>query len=864
MAVVILVTLASMIFSYPTARYFLALNSGNAPEEQLESFKARSIPLGLDLQGGVDVLLAVDVDKTAVARVSYLFSDIRRRFQAEKINAQMEITPAGNGIRLTIPNERDLREAQNILGDFETVFEPWNPDDLRQGAVVLKLTREEAQRRAQDAVESTLKVIRERVDTLGVTQPSVALQGKNRIRVQVPGYKDPEKLIKTVIRPATLEFRLVHDDNANLTQTLFEATETTKVKEGQTLPAGYVARMGKITDVDQNGVPTVVKRVHLVRDKVELTGESLRDAWVVYNPASLDNQITVSLEFDRKGGQIFKQVTTENTGKNLAIILEGTVYSAPVIREVIPDGRAEISGNFTQEDARDLSLVLKAGALPAELKVEQKRTVGATLGVDSIKDSIRALLIGSIAVSVFMVVYYGTAGLIADIALVLNTLIIMAVLALSKATLTLSGIGGILLTVGMAVDANVLIYERIREEIEKGRPLKIAINNGFARAFSVIFDSNLTTLISALVLLQFGEGSVKGFALTMCFGLLANLYTGLTVTLALTTFWFQKRGSLNVGKLHMFKKTTIPFIGLRKFSYVISLLMVCGSIGLLTYRGGPTYAVDFSGGILVDVEFGKTVGTAEVRQSLIDAGLTRERVQKVEGSNEFLLRHTLIDDDVDKTQGAIEQALAARFGNGNFTVLGTQSVGREVGQEFVKIAIWAVIYASLGILIYLWFRFEASFGAGTVIALIHDLIITTGFLTLMGVDVSLDVVAALLVVLGFSVNDTIVIFDRIRENRVAVAGRHFGEICDLSMNQSLSRTIITSGTVFLAMLVMYFLGGKGLEPFAVTLLAGVTVGTYSTDFVAVPLVHDWYEHRRRKQSKATSGTVGDRGRTRTA
>jgi SecD/SecF fusion protein len=822
---------------------FLGLLDDLAAQRQLQKLRDKSIKLGLDLQGGVDVLLSVDMEKAALDRLRTVRDRMKRTFQDNNIDATFEMKEKAKSLLITLEDQKDYRATAHILDEFRDFFEPFDVETLQSGHLELTLNPDVAKRYAQDAVDSALKVIRQRVDELGVTQPSVAKQGANRIRVQLPGERDPERVVRTIIRPATLEFRLLHDNNDELVRSLVD--EKGNLLPDAQIPAGYILLKGEVTSHDPKTRATTVKEdvPFLVRDKAEITGKNLVNSWVNYNEASLESPVQVWLEFDRQGARDFRETTTNNLHKRLAVVLDNYVYSAPVIDEVIPNGVCFIRGNFTMEEARELSLVLKAGALPAELKPEEKRAVEATLGTDSIKSSVKALVSGAVIVVLFMILYYGSAGLIADFALVLNVLVILAVLAMARATLTLSGIGGVLLTIGMAVDANVLIYERIREEAGGGKPLKAAVSNGFRRAFTVILDSNMTTLIAALVLLQFAEGSVQGFALCMTVGLLANLYTGLTVTHSVTDLWVGLRNKISLGRLAIFRNTNVKFIAMRYGSYALSTGLILLCIGTLIVNKGPTYAVDFSGGVVSDVAFHKTTSTSEVRKALTQAGITGERVQKVAGQNEYSVRTKLMENNLDKTQATVETALRNYFGPQNFTVLGTQSIGNEIGQEFIQIALTALIIASVCILIYLGFRFQLVFGAAAVIALLHDAFITLGLITLLGREVSLDVVSALLIVIGYSVNDTIVIFDRIRENMRSVFGKSFREIADMSINQSLSRTFITAGTTLMVILAMYFLGGKGLNDFALTLLIGIAFGTYSSSFVATPLV---YEYSQRK------------------
>lgn len=856
--IILIVTVLCLILIYPTARYFafIALNQRPADEKQAqewdkkaEELRRKSLRLGLDLQGGVDVLLEVDVKKTVADQLRDLALGLRTRFLRNDVEASLEILQDENALLLSITEKKNYRIVENILNDYKETFEPPDIEELRStGKLVLKLRPQMIDRYVRDAIEGALMVVRRRVDELGLTQPSVAPQGETRIRIQLPGEKDPERVFKNILKAAQLEFRLLHDENDKLVAELFD--ENGNLKPGKSLPPGYVLRYGVVVRYDEK-TRRKVKKEHvpfIVKNNVEITGKYLRNAWVQFNQASLVNPINIALLFDSVGAKRFREITAQNVGKRLAIILDDYVYSAPVIKTEIPNGSAVIEGDFTQQEATDLALVLKAGALPAPLRPIEKRAVGATLGTESIRDSVRALFFGGLAVLIFMIVYYGTAGIIADFAVLLNILLILAVLSLARATLTLSGIGGILLTIGMAVDGNILIYERIREELSSGRPLKFAITQGFRRAFSVIFDSNLTTLVTALVLLQFAEGSVKGFALTMSIGLIANLYTSLTVTKTFTEFWVHLRNKINVGSLKLFKSPRINFLSLRKGAYVLSLSLIALCIFGFIKEGGPVFDVDFQGGVLSDVAFNKQVTELDIRKAIEEAGLTG-RVQHVLGKNEYLIRVKNVENSVEKTQAMIEQALTDHFGKESFTVLSTQSVGNEIGQEFIRIALTAVIIASGCILLYVGLRFQFTFGSAAILALLHDLIITLGIITLLKVNISLDVVSALLIVLGYSVNDTIVIFDRIRENLRTVYGKKFEEIANMSINQSLNRTILTAMTSLFTVTAMYLFGGKGLQPFALTLIIGIAIGTYSSSFVATPFVYEWFRYKGIKVEK---------------
>jgi preprotein translocase SecF subunit len=417
---------------------------------------------------------------------------------------------------------------------------------------------------------------------------------------------------------------------------------------------------------------------------------------------------------------------------------------------------------------------------------------------------------------------------------------------------------------GMAVDANVLIYERIREEIDAGRPMRQAISVGFDRAYRVILDSNLTTLMTAMVLLQFTEGQVFGFALTLSIGLIANLYTGLFVSSTLCAAWFQWRSKLSLGGLRPFAASTYDFLRMCKPAWVVSVAALALCIGGVMTRGGIVLGVDFEGGVLTEVRFNAETGEGDIRAALSAGGLEGQRVQRIAGDTvDYIVRVKSLEESaaapvegagpggaLKTTADRLRAALETQYGADGFTVLQTSSFGPETGQRFQSMALSVLFLAAIAILVYLWLRFELIFGVGAVVALVHDMILTLFGASLWGVEISLAEVAAMMVMLGFSVNDTIVIFDRIRENGRKITGKTFEEICNISINQSLSRTIITSGTTFLAVIAMLLIGGEGLKPFAKVLLIGSIVGTYSTMFIATPVVVAWNRRRRNKTLEA--------------
>lgn len=872
LAIVAAVIVISIILIYPTVYYFLAV-SGYVPAtpEQIDKLRLRSVPLGLDLQGGVDVLLALDEGKMRDQKMTLFADDLTKRFREESpsIDATVELTTGTTPeIAVTLNKADQERSADNILRALKNTFPSYAEGSVKAGQVLrLQADKDLLKQNIQQTVDSAIKVIRNRVDTLGVTQPSVAKQGDNRIRVQIPGEKNPEQVIKTVIKPAVLEFRGVKTADSQDAEGRYREDsasyidpKTGKPLEGKSIPPGYEVKLYRHrAENKQTAQMESVDSYILVKTKIEMTGDSLQDAWVSINQGSFENPVQVNLEFKPDGARKFGEVTTTYVHKPLAIVLDDVVYSYPNINQVIDTGNAVITGSFTPEEGRELSLVLKAGALPAAMTAIQKQTVEATLGADSIKASVVALVIGSVLIALLMICYYHQSGVIAMVAVIIHNLIIVMFMKLANATLTLSGIGGILLTVGMAVDANVLIYERIREELRAGKNLRHAISLGFNRAFSVIFDGNLTTLISGLTLLQFGQGSVRGFALTLNLGIIATLFTGLFCTHALVDGWFALRGKLGLGNFSFFKPGfRMDFVKLCPFSYTFSgILLALSIIYVLPIPGLPRilWGVDFEGGLLSNVTTTQKLTTQQVQGSF-----NNWRVQKVQGENNFLVRTKFAEgskNPIDDTQKTVSEQLTKTVGAGQFTISGNDAVGNEVGKEFTFMALLSTIIASAGILLYMAYRFEFLFGLAAVVALFHDLIITFGIFCFLGHiglagEVTLDVVSALLVILGYSVNDTIIIFDRIRENLKLHPSRPMHDNINISICESLNRTLMTVGAVLLAMIVILIFGGKGLYDFALVLLIGIIKGTYSSSFIASPLL-DQLEKYRLKRMRLRSG-----------
>jgi len=680
----------------------------------------------------------------------------------------------------------------------------------------------------EDAADRAVEVIRNRIDEFGVREPSIQKQGVDEIIVQLPGVADRQRAIDIIGKTAMLEFKLVSKDTEKLKQAL-----------AGNLPEGYELKYTQEENVDKEAL--------LLEKEAVLTGDALTNAAVNFSQGQF-NEPVVSLQFNPEGAKKFAEITTNNVGRRLAIVLDGKVQSAPNIKEAIPSGQAVISGRFGVEEAQDLALILRVGALPAPMHIEEERTVGPLLGQDSINKGVKASVIGCILVVLFMAIYYLVAGIISDTALLLNLMMISGGLGMLpvlfpgvSATLTLPGIAGIALSLGMAIDANVLINERIREELALGRPLRTAIANGYDRAFTAIFDSNLTTLISAFLLFQFGTGPIRGFAVTLTIGLIASLFTAIVVTRTIFEILLSLGWLKSLPMLRLIKNTKIDFVGLRKICYVFSSIIIVAGLVALFHKGKEAYGIDFSGGQVQEYSFKSAVQIDQLRSILKDSGYSEVTIQQFkEDPRVVLIKTASYKNDI------ITDLLKKKFPDQDVQVLKIERVGPIAGKHLKDKAVNALIWSFIAIAIYVGFRFKnLSFGAAGVIALVHDVLFTLGFMVFTGRQIDLLSVTAFLTIAGYSINDTIVIYDRIRENMRLMRKTSLAELINISTNQTLSRTVLTSGVTLLVVLAIFFYGGEVLSNFAFALLVGFIIGTYSSVYVASTLVLAW--QRRKSQ-----------------
>ena len=707
--------------------------------------------------------------------------------------------------------------------------------DLQGGTsflVALDTNKLETLTDRERALDQAIEVLRHRVDKFGVAEPIIQAAGADRILIQLPGLSEVDKLSARaqITNAAYLEFRLVHPRSREL---LSE----------EIVEPGYVimnesrkARDGSVSI----GTYLVAKR-----PAGGLTGKNLKKAFVARNPMSNDPEI--HFELDAKGAEIFAQITRENVGNQLAIVLDNQLRSAPVINGEIPTGSGVITlgQGADVREAFELANVLE-NPLEAPVHIQQESSVDPSLGKDAIESGVKSALIGILAVSGFMVVYYLASGLVANVALVANVIVLIGIMCAFETTFTLPGIAGIVLTIGMAVDANVLIYERIREESAKGKSLKGAIAAGYDRAFSTIFDSHVTTLISSVILIYMGTGSIKGFGVTLTIGVAVSLFTALVVTRLIFDFLLDRGWIKTLSMLHLIKSPKVDFMKLAKPAFTISWLVILIGLGFGFKGGKEMFGVDFRGGDTTTFSFAKKVDVEKIRASLASAGLREATIQyqsDLAGATETL-RVTTASDTSEK----VSAALTKEFGEAKLVTVGADRVGATVGREIQRTAIVASILSLFGILLYVAFRYEFSFAIGAVVAVIHDVLMTIGVYCMAhfvsGREFNATSVAAILTIIGFSINDTIVIFDRIREDlKLGVRGS-FKDVINQALNQTLSRTIITSGTVFLATMSLYTFGGGAINDFAFTFLVGIVTGTYSSIYIASALVLWWHKGER--------------------
>ena len=779
----------------------------------------QQVTLGLDLRGGSHLVLEVDAASLVRERLQMLATQSRNDLRRAKIGVAT-IQRDGGSVTVTLENAGDRSAALTALRKLATPISTLGTTDIafttpaaRQ--IHMAFTEDGIKDRVNAATEQSLEIIRRRIDQIGIAEPTIQQVGADRILVQLPGVQDPSRVRALLGSTAKLSFHMVAEGGIG-TRTLPGATDN---------------------------------RQYTIQNYIAMMGDRLSDARAGYDDRT--GQPVINFRLDNSGARQFGEITKNNVGKPFAIVLDGKVLSAPVINEPILGGSGQISGSFTVAEATDLAALLRAGALPARLTVIEERTVGPDLGSDAIQRGLNTGLIGFGLVVLFMFALYGKWGLLANFALTLNVILTFGVLSLLGATLTLPGIAGIVLGIGLAVDANVLINERIREETRKGARAVVALDVGFKRAFATVVDSNVTALIATLLLFYFGSGPVRGFAITMGLGIAISMFTAVSVVRAamaiIVTRW--RLSVLRIEPMFGFKLvpegTNIRFMDARYAGIAFSVFLSLASVALLV-KPGLNFGVDFKGGLQMEVV--TSTPLPALRSGLEAQQLGEISLQEFGSASRVLVRAERQPGGeeaqtvaMQKMRGAIQQLDAAA------KIERVEVVGPKVSGELAQAGFVAVFLASIAMLIYIWARFEWPFAVGAIATLVLDVTKTLGFFALTGLEFNLTAIAAVLTLIGYSVNDKVVVYDRMRENMRLFKKMPLRDVIDRSINETLARSLYTSVTAFLAMLPMAIWGGSAVESFAIPMVFGIAIAASSSVFIAAPILlflGDWRTRRR--------------------
>lgn len=933
--------------------------------ESVREARDKRIKLGLDLQGGMYLVLEVNTTKLL-----------------EKLAKQPD------EVYNKLLDEADAEARQGTENVFSILARKLQENNIRLSRYFGNITQEdseiisEIEEQESDAVSRAMEIIRNRVDQYGVSEPIIQKQGSRRVVVQLPGVSKEEEAKRLLQGRALLEFKLVKDPEFTfpvvdmINQALLSKDSTKQIAdsllanlpEDQRIKAiqekypfffytgidrrngiadGFVLERNKEivenllkkTEV-QKVIPENVEFVfsakadrkgaegqsaytlYLVNKVPELTGGVVVDAQATRDPGT--GEPVVSMQMNSEGALEWARITGANVQKRCAVILDGKVYTAPVINEKIPSGSSQISGSDSFEEAKLLQIVLKAGALPAPVDIVEERTVGPSLGEDSIRSGLNASWIGFLLIAIFMILYYKMSGAVADMSLIFNVIFMMAILSLFNATLTLPGIAGIILSIGMAVDANVLIYERIYEEYSTGKTLKAAVDSGFKNSYSAILDSQLTTLVMGIILYNFGSGPIQGFALTLIIGIVTSLFGAFLFTKVLFEIIVAKGWNISIGnRKGWLDSINFDWIANRKYFYIVSGCLVLISIISFTVRG-LELGVDFLGGSEIGIKFNKPVDISNIRTHIEEFGLKNVEVKSFGGDDGVLIKTELQEipkdifpkvllsikdairkadpqinpEIVDSTKNSvtfefasfdeaqnianklfqdgfqsalvsmendnklvqirvgiadwIKENLRNIYKDNKFKIIKEEKVGAQIGSELKQDALLAIVFGLIAIMLYMGFRFKFVFGFGAIASLFHDVIVTLGVFSLfygvfpaLNLEISITVIAALLTLIGYSVNDSVVIFDRIRENFTIHKTASLEENINKANNRTIRRTLVTGIGTILAIVALLVGGGDVLRGFSFTLLLGIVIGTYSS-FLSSQIVYDYTVKMKKK------------------
>ena len=900
----------------------------------LQEVTERELGLGLDLQGGMHVVLEVSP------------ADILRSLSGNNRDPKFN-----QALKQAVDDKKTSNTS--FVDLFADAFKKLSPDtklatvfatSANRSKINFQSSDTEVRRLLNDEVTGAttraFQIIQARVDKFGVANPNIQrLPGSGRIQIELPGVDNPDRIRRLLTGAAKLEFTEVYRLNelapaiegmgayllreeaarkaalkttapatgsatkgtSNLESQLAQGSKTDSTGKAKSDTTAAAAQGNALTQLfvpvgqDQlgvylkdtaraNGVLTATEVRSLFpsdavfawdRKPFKTTdGKEILPLYFVKKPggrAPLEGEVItdaandyddrgrpeVTMNMNPEGGRKWKNLTAANVGRPVAILLDNLVYTAPNVQNEIPNGRSSISGNFTVEETKDMSNVLKAGKLPAPTNIVEESVVGATLGSEAVQAGVLSSIVGILLVLGFVVFYYNRAGFIADIALLVNLFFLLGVMASLGAVLTMPGIAGIVLSIGMAVDANVLIFERIKEELAEGKTFKLAVSDGFKNAMSSIIDSNVTTFLTGIVLFIFGTGLILGFATTLIIGILTSLFAAIFITRLLLEYYIRNGKTLSFASSlakNLFADSNFDFVSRRKLYYTISSVIIAAGIISAVFRGFGL-GVDFKGGRSYVIRFEKAVSTEEVRNSLEGVLGASPEVKTYGGtgigSNQVKMTTPYLIDD--NSQGADKKAEAAIYQGLGFIkgnpakIESSQKVGPTIAYDILTSALWSILLAVAVVFAYILIRFKRlAFGYGAVVAMFHDVLIILAIFTIFNglLPFSLDVdqafVGALLTIMGYSMNDTVVVFDRVREYLAENRGKResIPTIINNALNSTLSRTAVTGFSTILVLLVLFLFGGETIRGFSFAMLIGVIVGTYSSLFVATPIVVD--------------------------
>ncbi|MEE0877446.1 MAG: protein translocase subunit SecD [Fibrobacteraceae bacterium] len=818
----------------------------------------KSVNFGLDLAGGTSITLEIDASDLPGENVKDLQEQsleiVRNRVDQYGLS-EPQISPQGDDrivVELAGVDDSTAKELVGSTAKLEFKIVSDNEKFTQVVNLIDSYLGRQANPAAADSTSPVADSVTAKADSLKDTSAAVVASASDSVKAD-SSVAEPvaqEQAVAVPVDPSLpvslsslfLSFGnggFVAEESVEQVKRLLELEAVQKL-----IPRDVMFAFGSGLEKISPESAVKAKRLYLLKRRAEMDGEDIADArpYRVGDGVNV-GEVAVNLKFSGVGPKQFSAVTAANVGKQMAIVLDNQVISAPVIRDRIPNGEAQITGLDDMAEANRLSVVLRAGALKAPMNIIESRNIGATLGEDNIKSGFGAAFWGLIACIVFMVAYYRIGGLIACFAIVLNAIVTAAVLSVFNATLTLPGIVGFILVLGMALDANVIIYERIREEMKAGSLARAAVAKGYERAFSAIFDSNLTTFLTALILYKIGTGSVKGFGLTLMIGIATSLFCSLTVTRAIFDWRLAKNDAnkLSIGKgFRVIDEANLPIIKKSKVFAIFSGILLVASLGIMVVRGFD-FSIDFLGGQVYTVQYSEAGAHEEdLSKVAASAGLANAKVRSYgdQAKNMYQISLKKTDDATvkDRLQKALDDA------GQKAQIIASDEVGPTIGKELRFNAILSIILSWIAICLYIWFRFGKlglGFGVGALVGLVHDTIISIGFISLMGLSVDGALIASVLTLIGYTINDKIVVFDRIRENGQIYGRSNFPTLVNSSINQCFSRTIITSLTTLFVCLILAVMGGSSIRDFGLVMVFGIIIGTYSSITISSPFVVWW-------------------------